>query len=213
MPLAALYDGKQFLVEKYSLGLIPSLSLTDTRYADVKDAQVLAMGASRFPEQYAQNPLPAVPLEISTIVGKIWPGLSFLNESFTLENLRNKRKQEYKIIHLATHGDFQPGGAENSYIQFWDTKLRLNQLGELKLSNPQVELLVLSACTTAVSTFACGIGSQGRQKFVASLLLGGFYDDWFALVIAIGYLLLVISYLLVPITNNIIMILIGRKIK
>ena len=162
LPLAALYDGKQFLVEKYSLGLIPSLSLTDTRYADVKGSEVLAMGASNFPAKYDQNPLPAVPLEISTIVGKIWPGLSFLNENFTLENLRNKRKQpQYKIIHLATHGDFQPGGAENSYIQFWDTKLRLNQLDELKLSNPQVELLVLSACTTAVGDEQAELGFAG----------------------------------------------------
>jgi filamentous hemagglutinin family protein len=162
LPLAALYDGKQFLVEKYSLGLIPSLSLTDTRYADVKDSEVLAMGASKFPEKYDQNPLPAVPLEISTIVGKIWPGSSFLNENFTLANLKNKRNQpQYKIIHLATHGDFQPGGAENSYIQFWDTKLQLNQLGELKLSKPQVELLVLSACTTAVGDEQAELGFAG----------------------------------------------------
>lgn len=161
LPLAALYDGKQFLVEKYSLGLIPSLSLTDTRYADVKDSKVLAMGASKFPEKYDQNPLPAVPLELSTIVGKIWPGSSFLNESFTLPNLQKKRNQEYKIIHLATHGDFQPGGAENSYIQFWDTKLRLNQLNELSLSNPQAELLVLSACTTAVGDEQAELGFAG----------------------------------------------------
>ena len=113
LPLAALYDGKQFLVEKYSLGLIPSLSLTDTRYADVKGSEVLAMGASNFPAKYDQNPLPAVPLEISTIVGKIWPGSSFLNEAFTLANLKGKRNQpQYKIIHLATHGDFQPGAAK-----------------------------------------------------------------------------------------------------
>ncbi|MEG4628747.1 CHAT domain-containing protein [Microcoleus sp. AR_TQ3_B6] len=162
LPLAALYDGKQFLVEKYSLGLIPSLSLTDTRYADVKASEVLAMGASNFPAKYDQNPLPAVPLEISTIVGKIWPGSSFLNEAFTLANLKGKRNQpQYKIIHLATHGDFQPGGAENSYIQFWDTKLRLNQLEELKLSNPQVELLVLSACTTAVGDEQAELGFAG----------------------------------------------------
>ncbi|MEG4226417.1 CHAT domain-containing protein [Microcoleus sp. N9_B2] len=162
LPLAALFDGKQFLVEKYSLGLIPSLSLTDTRYADVRGSEVLAMGASNFPAKYDQNPLPAVPLEISTIVGKIWPGASFLNEAFTLANLKNKRNQpQYKIIHLATHGDFQPGGSENSYIQFWDTKLRLNQLGELKLSNPQVELLVLSACTTAVGDEQAELGFAG----------------------------------------------------
>ncbi|MEG3894318.1 MULTISPECIES: CHAT domain-containing protein [unclassified Microcoleus] len=162
LPLAALYDGKQFLVEKYSLGLIPSLSLTDTRYAGVKGSEVLAMGASNFPAKYDQNPLPAVPLEISTIVGKIWPGSSFLNEAFTLANLKEKRNQsQYKIIHLATHGDFQPGGAENSYIQFWDTKLRLNQLDQLKLSNPQVELLVLSACTTAVGDEQAELGFAG----------------------------------------------------
>ena len=162
LPLAALFDGKKFLVEKYSLGLIPSLSLTDTRYADVKGSEVLAMGASNFPAKYDQNPLPAVPLEISTIVGKIWPGSSFLNEAFTLANLKEKRNQpQYKIIHLATHGDFQPGGAENSYIQFWDTKLRLNQLDQLKLSNPQVELLVLSACTTAVGDEQAELGFAG----------------------------------------------------
>lgn len=162
LPLAALFDGKQFLVEKYSLGLIPSLSLTDTRYAKVKDSEVLAMGASKFPEKYDQNPLPAVPLEISTIVGKIWPGSSFLNENFTLANLKNKRNQpQYKIIHLATHGDFQPGGAENSYIQFWDTKLQLNQLSKLQLSKPEVELLVLSACTTAVGDEQAELGFAG----------------------------------------------------
>ncbi|MEH2113819.1 CHAT domain-containing protein [Nostoc sp.] len=32
IPLAALHDGKQFLIEKYSLGMLPSLSLTDTSY-------------------------------------------------------------------------------------------------------------------------------------------------------------------------------------
>jgi filamentous hemagglutinin family protein len=166
LPLAALYDGNQFLVEKYSLGLIPSLSLTDTSYKDtsdrdVKSSKVLAMGASKFPDKYDQNPLPAVPLEISTIVDKIWPGSSFLNENFTLPNLQDKRNQQYKIIHLATHGDFQPGGAENSYIQFWDTKLQLNQLSELKLSKPQVELLVLSACTTAVGDEQAELGFAG----------------------------------------------------
>ncbi|MGL5064379.1 MAG: CHAT domain-containing protein, partial [Microcoleus sp.] len=162
LPLAALFDGEKFLIEKYNLALIPSLSLTDTRYTDVKSSEVLAMGASKFPEKYDQNPLPAVPLELSTIVGKLWRGSSFLNESFTLGNLKNKRNQpQYKIIHLATHGDFQPGGAENSYIQFWDTKLRLNQLDELKLSNPQVELLVLSACTTAVGDEQAELGFAG----------------------------------------------------
>jgi CHAT domain-containing protein len=32
IPLAALYDGKGFILERYSVGLMPSLSLSDTRY-------------------------------------------------------------------------------------------------------------------------------------------------------------------------------------
>lgn len=162
LPMAALHDGQHFLVEKYSLGLIPSLSLTDTRYVDIRDSQVLAMGASEFPVQSDQNPLPAVPMELSAIVGNLWRGESFLNEDFTLANLKARRRQpQFQIIHLATHGEFQPGGAGNSYIQFWDGKLRLNQLRQLKLNDPPVELLVLSACSTAVGDEEAELGFAG----------------------------------------------------
>ena len=48
LPIAALHDGKQFLIEKYSLSVIPSFSLTDTRYRNQKlqntNTQILAMG-------------------------------------------------------------------------------------------------------------------------------------------------------------------------
>jgi filamentous hemagglutinin family protein len=178
LPVAALYDGNQFLVEKYSLGLIPSLSLTDTNYVDIRGTEVLAMGASDFPASAAQSRLPAVPMELSGIVGKLWPGVSFLNEKFTLANLKAQRNQpQYQIIHLATHGEFQPGGAANSYIQFWDTRLRLNQLRDLKLYSPQVELLVLSACTTAVGDEDAELGFAGLavQAGVKSALASLWY--------------------------------------
>jgi CHAT domain-containing protein len=159
IPLAALHDGNQFLVEKYSLGLIPSLNLTDTRYQSLKDARVLAMGASEFTEE---NPLPAVPVELSTITSKLWPGKSFLNEAFTLDNLKSQRASEpFGIIHLATHGEFQPGKPNNSFIQLWNTKLRLDQLRQLGWNNPPVELLVLSACRTALGDEQAELGFAG----------------------------------------------------
>ncbi|MGB3507897.1 MAG: CHAT domain-containing protein, partial [Microcoleaceae cyanobacterium] len=162
IPLAALHDGEQFLVEKYSLGLIPSFSLTDTRYVGLEGSHVLGMGASEFPSDADQTPLPAVPVELKAIVNNLWPGKSFLNQGFTLANLKKQRsKEQFKIIHLATHGEFHPGGANNSYIQFWDGKLRLNQLRELQLYSPQVELLVLSACTTAVGDEEAELGFAG----------------------------------------------------
>lgn len=178
VPIAALHDGQQFLVEKYSLGLIPSFTLTDTTYVGLNGSQVLAMGASEFPSNVDQTPLPAVPVELKSIVNNLWPGKSFLNQGFTLENLKQQSsKEKYKIIHLATHGEFHPGGADNSYIQFWDTKLRLNQLRQLRLYNTQVELLVLSACTTAVGDEEAELGFAGLavQAGVKSALASLWY--------------------------------------
>jgi filamentous hemagglutinin family protein len=178
IPLAALHDGKEFLVEKYSIGLIPSFSLTDTRYVGLEGSHVLAMGASDFPTDAEQSPLPAVPTELSTIVGGLWQGKYFLNEGFTLDNLNEQRsKEQFKIIHLATHGEFHPGGTENSYIQFWDQKLSLDRLRQLRLHSPQVELLVLSACTTAVGDEEAELGFAGLavQAGVKSALASLWY--------------------------------------
>lgn len=147
LPMAILHDGEQFLLEKYNVNLMPSISLTDTRYANIKNLKVLAMGASEFTDQ---NPLPAVPVELSTITEKLWQGQSFLNTTFTPQQLKTVRNQTpFGILHLATHGEFKSGKPENSYIQFWQTKLALDQIRELGLNNPVVELMVLSACRTA----------------------------------------------------------------
>jgi CHAT domain-containing protein len=159
LPLAALHDGQRFLVEKYSVTRIPAFKLTDTIYTDLRNAQVLAMGASEFKEL---NPLPAVPVELSAITKALWRGKSFLNQEFTLANLQSERKQQpFKIVHLATHADFRPGAPSNSFIQFWDTKLTLDKMNQLGWNNPLVELLVLSACKTAIGDKDVELGFAG----------------------------------------------------
>ncbi|MDM9582041.1 CHAT domain-containing protein [Nostoc sp. GT001] len=159
LPIAALHDGQGFIVERYSVGLMPSLSLTDTRYADVRNQQVLAMGADRFPDQ---KPLPAASLELSLIVSQLWTGKSFLNENFTVEKLKQARAlQTFGIVHFSTHANFQPGNINKSYIEFWYSKLLISQLRQLKLSQPPVELLVLSACRTALGNPEAELGFAG----------------------------------------------------
>ncbi|MEG4329737.1 CHAT domain-containing protein, partial [Microcoleus sp. herbarium5] len=69
LPIAALHDGNQFLIEKYSLGSIPSISLTNTNYQSLLNAEVLAMGASEFPHTKKER-LAAVPIELSAIAGR-----------------------------------------------------------------------------------------------------------------------------------------------
>jgi CHAT domain-containing protein len=170
LPVAALHDGKQFLVEQYSLGIMPSLSITDTRYRDLKGAAVLAAGAAQFTEQ---KPLPAVPIELSTIFAAGWAGQSILNQAFTLNNLKTQRQQQpYGIVHLATHAEFNPGAPQNSYIQFWDTKLRLDQVRQLNWDDPPVQLLTLSACRTALGDEQAELGFAGLayQTGVRSVL-------------------------------------------
>ncbi|WP_448526328.1 CHAT domain-containing protein [Parathermosynechococcus lividus] len=175
LPIAALHSGSnlvsstvtdvpvgrngQFLVERYNLGLIPSINLVDTRYQPLQDAQVLAMGASEFQKQ---SPLPAVPIELQTITQLVGRGSEFLNETFTVQNLEaQRRRTQYPILHLATHSEFNPGKPDNSYIQFWDSQLSIAQLRQLRLFRPPTELMTLSACRTAVGSREAELGFAG----------------------------------------------------
>jgi CHAT domain-containing protein len=101
-------------------------------------------------------------LELTTIARNLWSGNVLLNQNFTLANLRTYRtRQLYPIVHLATHADFTSGPIGESYIQFWDQRLSPDRLRELNLQYPEVQLLVLSACRTAVGNPQAELGFAG----------------------------------------------------
>ncbi|WP_017303799.1 CHAT domain-containing protein [Spirulina subsalsa] len=159
LPFAALHDGDRFIIEEYSVGLMPSFFLTDTRYRSIRNASILAMGAAEFDNKAN---LPGVPLELATIAQQLPRGDVYLNEQFTLAQFKLARsRQPYQILHLATHGDFQPGLPQNSYIQFWDELITLDRIRELQLNHPPVELLVLSSCRTALGDEGAELGFAG----------------------------------------------------
>jgi CHAT domain-containing protein len=183
IPFSALHDGNNFLIEKYSVVMVPAYNLTDFDYTDIRNGEVLAMGASKFADQ---PPLPGVAVELNTIVPNPeewvvlngdeknvavklntilpnpWHGDVFLNQDFTLENLQQqRRKKPYKIIHLATHAEFVSGSPQNSYIQFENSRLTLDQMRQLGWNDPLVELLVLSACKTAIGDEDAELGFAG----------------------------------------------------
>jgi CHAT domain-containing protein len=174
-PLAALHDGKKYLIEDYSVGFAPSLSLTDTRYTDIKKFAPVALGASEFKELRA---LPSVPAELSVVTNESSDRV-YLNQAFTLDNV-SSLSSKYRIVHFATHGEFNEENYNNSYIQLWgDRKLRFADLRQLELyeipgKRPAVELLVLSACQTALdknSEFGFGglAAQTGAKTVLASL--------------------------------------------
>jgi len=183
LPIAALHSGDRYLVEDYSLGILPTFSLTDfgngaedTDFAQGKnfrEANVLAMGASEFEDQ---PDLPAVDEEVSLITQELWPGDAFLNEDFVLKNLQTQiAEQDYGVVHLATHANFKADDIDSSYIQMWDERLSLNEVSQLGLSNADIGLIILSACNTAVGDqnseygFAGFAVSAGAPSALASL--------------------------------------------
>lgn len=160
LPFAALHDGQQFLIEKYSVGLIPAFSLTNPNYSQLSRLRILAMGASEFE---GLVDLPAVPLELSAITQNSRNSRVFLNRNFTLANLRRQlTSQAFGVVHLATHAEFRPGAPDNSYIQLWQgDRLNLDQLRQLDWRDLPVELLVLSACQTALGDSDAELGFAG----------------------------------------------------
>ncbi|MEN9519981.1 MAG: hypothetical protein RLZZ381_2569 [Cyanobacteriota bacterium] len=108
---------------EYSISFVNYVSQTK------KEMSVLAMGASEFNDLPS---LPGVELEVSLITPNILPGKTLLNEDFTVNNLKLQRKQNvYNLIHLATHGQFNPGSAANSFIQFGNNKVGLDHFQKI----------------------------------------------------------------------------------
>ncbi len=183
LPIAALMDDQdKFLIEKYNLAMVPTFSLINSKYLNVKNLQVLAMGSDTFdpgPNRKNQvTELLAAPIEAETIVKQVWQGhgKAILNQDFTLKRLQDERNRTaFGIIHLATHAIFTPGDPNNSYIRLYNEELKLDDVSKLRWNNPQVELLVLSACQTAYADESSQLGLAGSavktgvKSVVASL--------------------------------------------
>jgi CHAT domain-containing protein len=85
-----------------------------------------------------------------------------LNQDFTIDRLQKSLQEKSpSIVHLATHSFFRAGKPENSYIEFWDDKLALNNINTINWNSPNLELLVLSACQTALGDDDAELGFAG----------------------------------------------------
>ncbi|MEM6252436.1 MAG: CHAT domain-containing protein [Cyanobacteria bacterium P01_D01_bin.156] len=158
LPLAALHDGENFLIENYNIGLMPSLTLTDFTYKDIRDVDALVAGTSVFSDQIH---LPSVPVELNAISSQ-WRSALIQGDTFNLETLKGERQTNgYGILHLATHGEFNPGDLSKSYLHLHNDKLGLHELRTLGLHKPGVELITLSACQTALGSRTAELGFAG----------------------------------------------------
>lgn len=162
IPLSTLYDGKKYLVEKFSVAIAPSLQLIDPQPLARQKLQMLSAGLSEARQGF--RPLPGVETELKQIQQTI-PAQTLLDRTFTELNFDEKLKAvPYQIVHLATHGNFS-SKAEDTFILTWDEKININELNSLLRAESKqlrpIELLVLSACQTALGDDRAALGLAG----------------------------------------------------
>ena len=160
IPMAALHDGKQFLIEKYALASTPSLELTDPRPIRAQNIDLLLSGLTE-PVQGFPG-LPNVATELEQIQA-LYGGRLLENDSFNTSTFEEQLADHpYNVVHIASHGKFE-GKVSDSYILTYDGKLSMDDLeqyiglSQVRVEQP-VELLTLSACQTAVGDEWAGLG-------------------------------------------------------
>ena len=162
VPLTALHDGKQFLVERYSIATTPGLTLTDPQPIKRERANLLLHGLTESVQGFA--PLPFVADELQN-VQKLYGGTVRQNQQFTLPTMeKDLGDRPYQIVHIASHGQFD-SDVNKTFLLTYDGKIGMNKLEQIlglsKFRTDAVELLTLSACETAAGDDRAALGLAG----------------------------------------------------
>jgi CHAT domain-containing protein/uncharacterized protein HemY len=160
IPLAALHDRKQWLVERYRVNNITAASLTDLNTKPQRELSVLAGAYTTSgkkhnfaigDEQFNFAGLPYAEMEVSKLAETISETTQLRDEGFSFK-ITKPKMDDYAIVHFATHAAFLKGQPEKSFILFGNgdrislTDIKEGAFGSLK----KVDLFVLSACETGV---------------------------------------------------------------
>jgi len=200
VPFAALFDGKQYLIERYALAQVAIGARTNLDPSR-KPWQVSAFGVTE-----AAPPLPplhGVRDELQAIVrvpgasSGVLPGSIWLDRDFDRQHLEAALRGQHQVIHIGSHFVLSASGDEqDSYLLLGGgNRLSLDQIATLDFSG--VDQLTLSACNTAsgggrdergieVEGMAAVVAQQGAGSVLASLwpvsddstaeLMRGFYE-------------------------------------
>jgi CHAT domain-containing protein len=164
LPLAALYDGNSYLIERYALSVFTPAS--NARLKDRPDTEWKAAGFG-VTKAYAGAPaLQAVASELYGIIkqkeGKdgILTGEIKLDDQFTESSMRQTLLKHYPVVHIASHFLFYPGNETNSFLLLGDgTHLSVAEFRSFPNLFGGVQLLTLSACNTG----AGDVNGDGKE--------------------------------------------------
>lgn len=164
LPMAALYDGKQYLVEKYAVALSVGLQLLDPKPLVKQKLRALTAGLTQPPPGFSKfAPLLAIKSEFDGITKAGVSTTSLIDGDFRKKNLESEiGDTSFNIVHLATHGQFS-SRLEETFILDFDGQINVKDFDTLFRSQGKaiVELLVLSACQTAAGDSRAALGLAG----------------------------------------------------
>ncbi|MHC5937275.1 CHAT domain-containing protein [Nostoc sp.] len=164
LPMAALYDGKQYLVEKYAIALSVGLQLLDPKPLVQQQLKALTAGLTQPPPGFSNfAPLLAIKSEFEGIIKAGVSTTSLIDGDFKKKNLESEiSAASFNIVHLATHGQFS-SRLEDTFILDFDGEINVKDFDTLFRSQGKtvVELLVLSACQTATGDSRATLGLAG----------------------------------------------------
>uniref|UniRef100_A0A0C1RKM7 Tetratricopeptide TPR_1 repeat-containing protein n=1 Tax=Tolypothrix bouteillei VB521301 TaxID=1479485 RepID=A0A0C1RKM7_9CYAN len=199
IPMAALHDGKQYLIQKYAVALNVGLQLQSPKPLARTKLRVLAGGLVQPPPKFRQfPPLPEIKSEFNLIAKTGVSSTKLLDRDFTSKALFVKvNASPFNVVHLATHGQFS-SRLEDTFVLAADGPINVTDFDLLLRRRDEtrpeaVELLVLSACQTATGDNRATLGlagvavRAGARSTVASLwnvgdrstaiLIGEFYRE------------------------------------
>ncbi len=169
LPFAALSDGTGYLVDRYSLRLLPSASVLQFlkgRQAQ-KGESLLAfgnpdLGDAQYDLKFAQDEVQAI--------AKSFPNAKVLVRQEATKSAFRSLGPQFSYLHLATHGKFDPDAPLKSGLLLakdaqGDGFLSLGDLYSLRLN---ADLVTLSACET-------GLGKLHNGDDVVGLTRGFLY--------------------------------------
>ncbi|MFH7245085.1 MAG: tetratricopeptide repeat protein, partial [Spirulina sp.] len=165
IPLAALHDGESWLVQRLQVNNIVAASLTDL--SNQPFAGGLSVLAAAFTEGRYDIPTSTRTLSFGGLtyagrevenIARLVPGTDQrLNKAFDQSLVLDMN--DFNVVHLATHASFNPGPPSDSFILFGDgSHATLDQVRRWNF--PNVDLVVLSACETAVGDVPLGNGAE-----------------------------------------------------
>ena len=187
VPMAALFDGQQFLIERFAIATTPSLQLSNPQPLKQSSLKAMIVGLTEAAKVDDQefSALSFVTSEVDRIQS-LFPGSQqLMNDAFTRDRLYTElRRRTYPIIHIATHAQFSSEPEKTFLVMGNNSKLPLKDFEQLlrEVTSPQdtIDLLTLSACQTAVGDNRAALGlagsaiQAGARSTLASLW---FIDD------------------------------------